>query len=169
MPQKIKDVQPPRGFARLLMRLPIWLFRLHLGWLLQNRFLLLTHIGRKSGAVRHTVLEVIQYEKASSRYYVLAAWAKQADWARNIEKAPDVAISAGGHHFEAHAHRLSPEEGKHIILGYAQRHPIARRVLPGLLGYRTDGTEEDFAALASVGTVFAFSPLLEVQEPAKLS
>jgi len=28
MPTKIKEVQPPRGMARTLYRLPIWLFRL---------------------------------------------------------------------------------------------------------------------------------------------
>lgn len=73
MPEKIKDVQPPRGFTRLLARLPRWLFHLHLGWLLGNRFLLLSHTGRKSGLPRQSVLEVLQYEKVSDTYYVLAA------------------------------------------------------------------------------------------------
>ena len=43
MPTKIKDVRPPHGLTRLLMRFPIWLFRMHLGWMVEERFLLLTH------------------------------------------------------------------------------------------------------------------------------
>lgn len=34
---------PPRGLSRLLYRLPIGLFRLGLGWIFGNHFLLLTH------------------------------------------------------------------------------------------------------------------------------
>jgi hypothetical protein len=30
----------PHGLLRFGLRLPIWLYRLHLGWLLGNRFLL---------------------------------------------------------------------------------------------------------------------------------
>ena len=168
MPEKIKDVQPPRGFARIAMRLPIWLFRVHLGWLLRNRFLLLTHIGRKSGVARQTVLEVLQYEEANSIYYVLAAWAEKADWALNIEKTPDVLITTGSRRFKARATRLSPEEGERTLLNYAQRHPVVRRVLPRLLGYRVDGTEEDFSALARIGTVFAFCPVPSAQTPSTL-
>src|SRR5689334_1392695 len=52
MPEKIKSLQPPHGFSRMMYRLPVWLFHVHLGWLLGNRFLLLTHTGRKSGLPR---------------------------------------------------------------------------------------------------------------------
>jgi len=45
MPTKIKDVRPPHGLTRLLMRCPIWLFHMHLGWMVGERFLLLTHTG----------------------------------------------------------------------------------------------------------------------------
>jgi hypothetical protein len=50
----------PTGWVRALLRLPILLYRLHLGWLLGHRFLLLTHVGRKSGLQRRTVLEVVR-------------------------------------------------------------------------------------------------------------
>ena len=157
MPEKIKDVQPPRGFSRLLYRLPIWLFRVHMGWMLGKRFLLLTHTGRKSGVARQSVLEVLVYEKASSIYYVFAGWAGKADWVLNIEKTPDVVITVGNQRLQAYATRLTPEEGERCLLVYVQKHPVAMRVLPRLMGYRVDGTEEDFRALARLGTVFSFS------------
>jgi hypothetical protein len=49
MPEKIKDVRPPRGLVGLAFRLPIWFYRLGLGGLLGTRFVLLTHTARRSG------------------------------------------------------------------------------------------------------------------------
>lgn len=36
----------PRGLLRLLLRAPVALYRLRLGWLLGGRVLLLSHTGR---------------------------------------------------------------------------------------------------------------------------
>ena len=55
--------KPPRGLLRFLLRLPIWLYQLHLGFLLGHRFLLLTHTGRRSGLLRRTVVEVVSYDR----------------------------------------------------------------------------------------------------------
>jgi hypothetical protein len=55
----------PAGALRLAFRLPIYLYRLDLGWLLGHRFLLFAHLGRKSGLLRETVLEVILYDPAT--------------------------------------------------------------------------------------------------------
>ena len=159
MPTKIKEVQQPRGLSRLMFRLPITLYHARLGWLLGDRFLELTHTGRKSGLPRHTVIEVLQHDKASDTYYVLAGWGEKSDWLRNIKKTPRVAIHVGHRRFSALARRLSPEEAELTVLDYAHRHPMAIRVLPRLLGYSVDGTEEDFRALARLGVVVAFQPV----------
>jgi deazaflavin-dependent oxidoreductase (nitroreductase family) len=157
---QVKKVHPPRGVVRTLYRVPIWVFRLHLGWLLMNHFLLLTHIGRKSGLPRQTVLEVLQYDRVKGRYVVFAGWGEQSDWVRNIEKTPRVVIQVGRRPLPSQAVRLSPEEAESIVLAYARRHPYLIRVLPRLLlGYRMDGTEEDIRALARRSTVIAFDTL----------
>ena len=163
MPTKIREVQPPRGMARTLYRLPIMLFRLHLGWLLMGHFLLLTHIGRKSGLPRQTILEVLQHDRAKDAYYVMAGWGKQSDWVKNIEKTPQVEISVGHRRFNALASRLPPEEAESKVIAYARQHPRLIRSLPRLLGYRIDGTEEDLRALARLGIVVAFEPTLPVK------
>jgi hypothetical protein len=49
----------PHGLLRLGFKLPITLYRAHLGWLLGHRFLLLTHRWRTSGKIYQTVLEVV--------------------------------------------------------------------------------------------------------------
>ena len=158
MPTKIREVQPPRGMARTLYRLPIKLFRLHLGWLLMGHFLLLTHVGRKSGLPRQTILEVLLHDRAKDVYYVMAGWGEQSDWVKNIEKTPQVEISVGRRHVRALASRLPPEEAESKVIAYARQHPHLIRSLPRLLGYRTDGTEEDLRALARLGIVVAFEP-----------
>src|SRR5579872_4521593 len=158
MPTKIKDTRPPQGLGRKMYRLPIWLFHAHQGWLLGGHFLLLTHTGRKSGLPRQTVLEVIQHDKASDTYYVFAGFGEQSDWLKNVEKTPEVVINVGSRRFHALATRLSSEEAELKILDYARRYPVAIRVLPRMMGYKVDGTEADFRALAHMGIVVAFRP-----------
>ena len=116
MPTKIKEVQRPRGLLRWLFRLPIWLFRWHLGWLLMERFLLLTTIGRKSGLPRETVVEVLRHDRVNDTYYVLAGFGERTDWLRNIEKTPGVTISVGRRCFEALAERVSQQEAEEQVL-----------------------------------------------------
>jgi deazaflavin-dependent oxidoreductase (nitroreductase family) len=134
MPTQIKEVRPPHGLTRLMLRFPIWLFRMHLGWIVGERFLLLTHTGRSSGLLRQTILEVQQHETASDAYYVSSGWGDKADWLRNVEKTPEVMITVGRRHVHARAERLGSEEAERAILEYAKRNPLAIRVLPRLMG-----------------------------------
>lgn len=159
MPVQSKEIQSPRGFARLLWRLPIWLYRLHLGWLLQKRFLLLTHTGRKSGLPRKTMLEVIRFEKSRQEYTVFSGWGKRSDWVKNIEKTPQVTIQVGRHLYSAQAIRPAPEEAESILLAYARRYPRLIRLFMRFLGYQTDGSEEDMRAIARQSTIITFKVL----------
>lgn len=104
------------------------------------------------------LLEVLQYDKVSDTYCVLSGWGKQPDWVRNVEQTPQVVIEVGRRRFPACAVRLEPEVAERAVLDYARRYPIAIRVFPRLMGYRVDGTEEDFRALADLGIVVAFYP-----------
>src|SRR5437899_3609544 len=70
----------PTGLLRLCLRLPIWLYRLRCGWVLNSRFLLLTHSGRRSGLPRQTVLEVVHYDRATETYVIASGWGEKPDW-----------------------------------------------------------------------------------------
>lgn len=50
MQTKIAERFPVRGRLRTLMLLPIWLYRLRLGWLLGERGLMLTHIAGRAAS-----------------------------------------------------------------------------------------------------------------------
>jgi hypothetical protein len=67
----------PTGALRLAFRLPIYLYRLDLGWLLGHRLLLLVHRGRESGLLRETVLEVLLHDPATRESVVLSAWGRR--------------------------------------------------------------------------------------------
>jgi deazaflavin-dependent oxidoreductase (nitroreductase family) len=110
---------PPRGFLRLLLRLPIWFYRLNLGWLLGQRFLLLTHTGRKSGKTYHTVIEVVNYDPETDIYTVASGWGESADWYRNILKTPGVTVQVGRKKFKARALPLTVSEGHEKLFAYA--------------------------------------------------
>jgi deazaflavin-dependent oxidoreductase (nitroreductase family) len=161
MAEKIKDVQPPRGLARLGWRAPIWLYRLGLGSLLGKRFLLLTHTGRKSGQPRQAVLEVVYHDKKTGEYVVASGFGEKSDWYQNVLTQPQVVIQVGQRCIVALAERLPLPRAAEIMLDYNRRHSTALRTLAGILGYRTDGSEADVRFFASVIPIMAFTPLKE--------
>ena len=158
MLEKVKDVQPPRGLARLGFRLPIWLYRLGLGGLLGTRFLLLTHIGRKSGRERRTVLEVVRYDKEDSTFVVAAGFGTGSDWYRNIRVNPRVTVQCGRKRWQMTASFLSPEQAGDELLDYARHHPLALKELARFMGYRVDGSQASTRALGQALAMVVFHP-----------
>ncbi len=154
MPEKISELKLPHGLSRLAFRLPIWLYRSHLGWLLGTRVVLLTHIGRKSGLSRQTVLEVVRYEKDTGACIVASGWGSKSDWVQNVTADPNISFQIRNKRSEGIAQRLSPEAAAEELLNYSHRHPSALRGLAAFMGYRLDGTDQDIRALGSMIPMF---------------
>jgi deazaflavin-dependent oxidoreductase (nitroreductase family) len=146
MPEKIRELNHPHGFSRLLFRLPITLYRAGFGWLFSDRLLLLNHVGRNSGKQRQTVLEVAYHDKTTNIFIVNAAYGKNSDWYQNIKKKPDISIMVGRETINVHAEDLPPKEGGEIMVDFFRKHPIEAK-MAGLIGYRVKSNEEDFRAL----------------------
>lgn len=159
MTTSLSERFPVRGRRRILLRLPIWLYHVHLGWLLGNRFLLLTHIGRRSGRPRQTVLEVIRHDPATDNHVIASGWGERADWLLNIQQAPNVGITVWGRRLAMVAERLASEEAATEFSHYARRHPIVfRHLAPFLFGQPIHGTAEDMRRLARSCPVVALRP-----------
>lgn len=156
---QITTRHPPRGLLRWLARAPIWLYRARLGWLLDNRFLMLTHLGRKSGLPRQVVLEVIHYEKTTDTCFIASGFGEKANWFLNICQNPEVTIDMGGRRFQAIAERLPIAEALNLFKEYARRHPIATKVLAPIFGYPWDGTEAGYQAMARLVPIIALRPV----------
>jgi deazaflavin-dependent oxidoreductase (nitroreductase family) len=148
-------IHPPRGFSRTMWRLPIWLYRAHLGWALTSHFLLLEHVGRKSGQVRQAVLEILKRDKASDVYYLAVGFGPASDWYLNLLKTPQAKIQSGFRKADVLAEVLPIEAAGEIIMDYARRYPTAIRTLARIIGYEVGKGEVDYREFAKVVPIVA--------------
>ena len=118
----------PAGALRFAFRLPIYLYRLDLGWLLGHR-------GHKSGLLRETLLEMILYNPATGESIVLSAWGEKADWYRNMEVTPALEARSASECCVPEQRLLVPEENHAVLAGYRRRHPLAFRVFVKASGF----------------------------------
>lgn len=150
---------PPGKALRFGLRLPILLYRFHLSWLLGNRFLMLTHTGRKSGLPRQTVIEVVQHDKTTDTYYVVSGWGEKSDWYQNICKSPHVTVHVGGRKFQASTEFIPLEKAIEIMNTYSREHPMAFSELSGLfLGERMKPENDAPLRIAIKMPMVAFHP-----------
>ena len=124
--------------SRRLMRAPTWIYRARAGALFGSRILMLEHVGRKSGAPRYAVLEVVDHP-GPDVYVVASGFGRKAQWFRNIQANPRVRVHAGSHApRRATARVLDQQEADRTLAGYRSRHPRAwerfRPVLEDTLG-----------------------------------
>ena len=139
--------------------MPIWLYRAHLGWMLGNRFLMLTHTGRKSGLPRQTVVEVVGHDKTTDTYYVASGWGEKSNWYQNIRKTPQVTIHVGGRKFQSKAEFIPSDKAIEVVSNYAREHPIAFNELSGIfLGERMKPGSDAPQRIAQKMPMVAFHP-----------
>lgn len=148
MNKEIQPPKPPRGLGKFAFRAPIALYRAGLVWLLGDRFLLLNHVGRKSGLPRQAVLEVVDYQRETDTYFVASGFGKKSHWYQNILAQPNVTIQVGRRRLAVTAVPLSPDESGQAMVEYAQRNPTAARALTRLIGHEVDGSEETYRCAA---------------------
>lgn len=119
--------------SRRLMRAPIWIYRARAGALLGSRLLMLEHLGRKSGARRYVVLEVVDHP-ARDNYVVASGFGGKAQWFGNIAANPQVRVYVGSRApATATARVLSQHEADRTLAGYAARHPRGWENFKGVL------------------------------------
>lgn len=158
MATKLSEKPTPTGLFRWAVRLPIWLYRARLGFLLGGRFLLLEHRGRKSGATRFTVLEVVHHDGAG--YVIASGWGEKAQWFRNVMHTPRVAFTVGLERRQTEAVRLPLDEATALLTGYSERNPGAFKGLARfMLGEKVQPGPQGAAQLA------AAVPLLRLPTP----
>jgi deazaflavin-dependent oxidoreductase (nitroreductase family) len=108
------------------MRAPVWLYRARLGFLLTGRMLMLTHVGRRTGRVRRTVLEVVGHDPCVPEWYVVSGFGPGADWLLNIQAGPALRVDVGREHFTPVVRFLGRPERERLLLAYTPR--LAQRL-----------------------------------------
>lgn len=152
----------PGRVLRLVLRAPRALYRCHLGWLLGRRFLLLEHVGRRTGRRHTTVVEVIDHDGTTGAMAVMSGWGRTSDWYRNIEVASQARVTFGGKSLVTDVRTLSDSEAVKVLADYERRNrwirPVVRRVLSQLAGFDYDGTDEDRLELVRQLPIVRFTP-----------
>jgi deazaflavin-dependent oxidoreductase (nitroreductase family) len=120
---RIADAATGLRRTRWLVRVPVWLYRARLGALLGPRFLMLEHTGRKSGARRYVVLEVVEH-RSPRTYLVVSGFGDRAQWFRNIRASPKVRVYTLSRRPAPATARIFPQaEAAAALTAYAVRHP----------------------------------------------
>lgn len=155
----------PKGWLRRVLRAPVYLYRWGCGRLLGNRFLLLIHVGRRTGVHHQTVLEVMEYRKEGHEFVVMSGFGRNADWLLNIQANLDAEVVVGLHLFKAAFRLLGDDEAMKVVRNYERRNrfiaPVVRFVLSRLLGWQYRGSEGDLRQLVAQLPLVAFRPRID--------
>jgi deazaflavin-dependent oxidoreductase (nitroreductase family) len=154
-PVKKGDKAP--SFMVPIFKLPVILYQLKLGWLLGTRFMQITHVGRRSGKVRRTILAVLRFDGKSKELFAVSAW-KGSDWYYNIHASPALQVESGFVRYVPQQRTLSPEEITRTFIEYRGQHPIFSRIICRIPGWKWDSSYEEFLALARTLHGVAFKP-----------
>jgi deazaflavin-dependent oxidoreductase (nitroreductase family) len=121
--------------TRWLVRIPIGAYRAGFGFLFGKRLLMLEHIGRKSGARRRVVLEVLG-RPAPGEYVIIAGFAGKAQWYRNITANPRVRVSTGfRRNMAALAEPMPQAESAAMLHNFTEHHPAEWKKMQGIFEY----------------------------------
>lgn len=150
--------KPPKGISRWFARAPIHLFHAKLGFLFRDRFMLLHHIGRKSGLPREVVIEVVKHDRVTGDYYACSGFGTKSQWYQNLMAHPDTTIQVRNTVIPVHATQLTPDEAVPVMADYARRHPKAARRLASFMGFGDDGDAETYREVARGMPFIRFSP-----------
>ena len=149
MKQALKGKPLPSGFEHFIVRMPIILYRIGLGFLLGDRFLMLTHVGRKSGLSRKAVLEVVHHDVINDRYYIASGWGEKSNWYQNILNNPNVKFQVKNRKYDAYATRVDKEEAADVLFDYAKRYPKVFSILSQrIVGQSLEPTKVDCMLMA---------------------
>lgn len=163
------DGGQPNAALRWLFRAPTLLYHGGGGHLLGHRFLLLVHIGRRTGRRHETVLEVMEYRENGPELLVMSAFGRKADWLRNIEAARSAEVTIGSRHFTVVHRLLDSDEAVGVVQSYEQRNrlaaPLIRIVLSRLLGWSYHGLDSERRRLVAQLPLVALRPRPAEEHP----
>ena len=119
---------------------------------------MITHQGRRTGKIRHTVLEVVRHDRGTGEFIVVVGYGKTSDWYRNIQATTALEIHVGGRRFSPIQRFLTPDEGYKEFTHYESRHPRLARTMARMIDLEYDGSEGQRNTLAAELPFIALRP-----------
>jgi deazaflavin-dependent oxidoreductase (nitroreductase family) len=130
-----------------VFRMPQHLYRRGWGWVLGRTFLLLVHIGRKTGRPHSTVAMVLADDRGTGEVVICSGWGPEADWVRNLRTGPAREVCIARERFVPEHRFLTDDEAVAVSVEFRRRHPRRLRLVSRILGWgdlRRDDAVRDF-------------------------
>ena len=103
--------------------------------MLGRTFLMLVHVGRKTGQPHDTVAMVLADEPHTSEVVICSAWGPDADWLRNLHAGPARELRIARDRFVPEHRFLSEDEAVSVGIAFRRHHPHRLRLLSAVLGW----------------------------------
>src|SRR5512142_1721715 len=108
-PAVVPAIQRPPALLSRFFKLPLIFYRFGLGWMLGRRFMILTHVGRRSGKVYQSVLAVGSFDPKTREIKAVSPWGS-SNWFHNIQATPALEVQTAGVRYAPTQRFLSAEE-----------------------------------------------------------
>lgn len=153
----------PSGIYRQLVRVPLWLYRLGLGELVNTLdIMVLTTRGRSSGLPRHIAIE---YRVHGSKIYLVSAWGSRPDWFQNLRQTPIVTIRRGEQVLSARAHVVdNAGEALRVLHLFRKRAPVFYDALIARLTSIENVNSRTLPDISNQFTIVRLEPLTTMPE-----
>ena len=133
------------------------LWRLRLGWIAGHALLVVTHVGRRTGKRRRTVLYVQRYDRRTREASVISVWG-ESQWLRNIRDRPAVQVDIALQRYAPEQRFLTTEEIFELEKHFRERHRIIAWGQARLMGWPWPATDDELRRLSSGMRAVAFRP-----------
>ncbi|NOT03430.1 MAG: nitroreductase family deazaflavin-dependent oxidoreductase [Anaerolineales bacterium] len=150
----------PNRMLKFFFKVPVWLHKMGLGgWerLIGAQWMFITTKGRKTGKPRNSMVDVMDYDKATDTYYIEAAYGARADWYKNMQSNPVFEAQVGRRKFKARAGTLSTEGASDMLVQFYRTKPAYTRSVMAMAGMKFKD-EDELRILGKNLTLLAIKP-----------
>ncbi|MBI5945297.1 MAG: nitroreductase family deazaflavin-dependent oxidoreductase [Chloroflexi bacterium] len=150
----------PNKFMKFFFKVPVWMYKIGFGGfekMIGAQWMLITHIGRKSGKRYASMVDVMDYDKVTDTYYIEAAYGARADWYKNIQSSPVFEARVGRRKFKARAGALTTEGAGEMLVQFYRSKPAYTRSVMAMAGMKFKD-ENELRDLGKNLTLLAVKP-----------
>ncbi len=150
----------PSKFMKFFFKVPVWMYKIGFGGfekMIGAQWMLITHIGRKSGKRYDSMVDVMDYDKVTDTYYIEAAYGARADWYKNIQSSPVFEAKVGRRKFKARAGALTTEGASEMLAQFYRSKPAYTRSVMAMAGIKFKD-EDELRELGKNLTLLAVRP-----------
>jgi deazaflavin-dependent oxidoreductase (nitroreductase family) len=150
----------PSKFMKFFFKVPVWMYKIGFGGfekMIGAQWMLITHIGRKSGKRYDSMVDVMDYDKVTDTYYIEAAYGARADWYKNIQNSLVFEARVGRRKFKARAGVLTTEGAGEMLVQFYRSKPAYTRSVMAMVGLKFN-SEDELRELGKNLTLLAVKP-----------